>query len=257
MLVLITPFVLSKAIVAPAAQAPQAESSGQPLRRLVIVTPHNQDIRNEFARAFDAWHRQNHGAGITIDYRIPGGTNDIKRLLETTYRPYVSEADGTIAADVPIDIDMVWGGGDFFFDRELKRLEKGGKRYSILQPVSISPDLIAQAFPSPTLGGIKLYDFTAPSKDGTAPQPQWIGVCISSFGMVYNPDFFKVAGLPEPLTWTDLTVPELAGRVALANPLSSGSAAVAYVMILQRHMADAEEAFLKDNPELAKDLIVA
>lgn len=206
---------------------------------LVIVTPNNQDIRREFARAFDAWHREKYGQGVRLDFRTPGGTNDIKRLLETTYRGYRD-----LGVKPRADIDMVWGGGDFFHDVELKPL-------GLLRPMDIDPAILKAAFPEPTLAGVKLYDYAA-DKDGNPQSPTWVGVCLSSFGIVYNPDLYRALGLATPKQWRDLDAPALAGAVALADPTHSGSAAVAYMMVLQRAMADAEQQFFADYPDRAK-----
>src|ERR1700722_714979 len=55
-------------------------------QRLVIITPNNQDIRNEFAAAFSDWHQAKFGSPATLEFLTPGGTNDIERQLETSYR---------------------------------------------------------------------------------------------------------------------------------------------------------------------------
>src|SRR3954471_21075865 len=142
--------------------------------RIVVVTPHNQDIRREFAYAFSNWHQQKYGEPVEIDYRTPGGTNDIKRLLENTYGPY-RDKDGRLPPDVPADIDVVWGGGDYFFYSELRKL--GSPAMNVLQPIRLDPALIAAAFPQDRLAGVRLYDA------GKDP-PTWIGVALSSFGIV-------------------------------------------------------------------------
>ncbi len=206
--------------------------------RLVIVTPHNQDIRREFARAFDAWHRRHFGIGATIDYRTPGGTNDIKRLLELTYR-----AQRQAGRAASADIDIAWGGGDYFFDVDLRPA-------GLLQPLGIDPAVLSAAIPEPTLAGVKLYDFRK-DKSGQVEPPAWVGICLSSFGIVYSPDLYRTMGLPAPKRWGDLTHPELAGAVALADPTHSGSAAVAYMMVLQRAMADAEADYFREHPQVA------
>jgi ABC-type Fe3+ transport system substrate-binding protein len=235
--VLIAPFVLRAFTMDPEAK-PVVEAG---TRRLVIVTPHNQDIRKEFADRFDAWHRQKYGQGARIDYRVPGGTNDIVRLLDTTYNQY-RDAEGKLPAQVPIDMDLVWGGGDFVFNVELK--PRG-----ILRPIPLPESTFREVFPIPTIAGIRLYDFA--EKEGKLQPVQWVGVCIAAFGIVYNPGSMTALDLPSPVTWKDLSVPALAGNVALANPTSSGSAAVSYMAVLQRAMADADEAQVAARPELA------
>src|SRR5947209_5941802 len=80
--------------------------------RLVIVTPHNGDIRREYAIAFDQWHRKKYGQGVTIDFRTPGGTTDMVRLLTSTFKE-----NKTFTG-----LDIVWGGGDYTFYHDLQPL---------------------------------------------------------------------------------------------------------------------------------------
>ena len=224
-LILGLPFLLRGALTSAPAQHAQL--------RLVVVTPHNQDIRREFGYAFSDWHQKKYGQAVEIDYRTPGGTNDIKRLLENTYAPY-RDKDGKLSEDVPADIDIVWGGGDYFFYSELRRL--GSPAMDVLQPIRISSAILSSAFPQDRLAGVRLYDSAKDAKGNSLP-PTWIGVALSSFGIVYNPDMYATLNarpaarrspLPEPRTWQDLTRPELAGLVALADPAHSGSAGVAF-----------------------------
>ena len=180
------------------------------------------------------------GEDVTIDYRTPGGTSDIERQLKSTYDAYRTR-DGKLPEQISVAIDIVWGGGDYFFDQRLKPA-------GLLQPMDLDPALLKAAFPDPTLSGVRLYD-TALMKDGR-PAPQWVGVCLSSFGIIYNPQVYASLGLPEPKVWGDLAGPRLSGFVALADPSHSGSAAVAYMMVIQRAMADAEEDLFKHQPSL-------
>jgi ABC-type Fe3+ transport system substrate-binding protein len=228
-LVLITPFVM-RLVVRGSDDLPKASADAI---RLVIVTPHNQDIRREFAFAFDAWHREKYGRSVAIDYRNVGGTNDIKRMLDATYKPFL--VDGKLPADAKVnpDVHMVWGGGEFMFDVEIKHL---------FQPVTLDRAILIDAIPSNDLGGRPLYD--------RGEQIKWVGPCISGFGIAYSPPLFDALGMSSPTTWADLTDPRLQGMLALADPSSSGSAAVAYVMVLQRAMADAEAELLARDPNV-------
>ncbi len=239
-LVLLVPFVTGRIMNSASNGNPDPDSL-----RLVIVSPHNVDIRSEFGRAFDAWHNSRFGKHVRVEFLPVGGTNDIKRYLDSIYRLKRDQAGKLLPADqVNADIDMVWGGGDFFFDVELKN------GLGVLQPMKLSPELLKATFPNPTLSGVKLYDF-APDKVGNPLPPSWVGVCMSSFGIVYNPDVFQQMKLSPPSTWSDLTDRRLAGQIALANPLSSGSAAIAYSMVFQRAMADREREIFKAHPALA------
>jgi iron(III) transport system substrate-binding protein len=232
--VLAAPFVLRLVIARPSTISRAGSSHDVP--RLIILTPHNQDIRQEFAAAFSRWHQGNYGRPVAMDYRTIGGTNDIRRQLESMYRPY-RNPEGTLKpeANVPIDADVVWGGGDYFFNTELKR------DLGILRPLSLPKSLLDEVFPQPALGGVRLYDGDRDAAGN--PAPRWVGVCLSSFGICYNADLYDRLGMTYPRTWTDLTGERLAGMLALADPTHSGSVAVAYNMVIQRRMADAEEAY--------------
>src|ERR1700675_3235360 len=59
---------------------------------LVIISPHSEAIRFEFTRAFADYYRQSTGRSVHIDWRIPGGTTEIVRYLnsefEASFRNY-------------------------------------------------------------------------------------------------------------------------------------------------------------------------
>ena len=237
-LVLVAPFAVRLAVSDDPAGDAAPSAQGGPVRRLVIITPHNRDILGEYERAFSDWHARRYGAAVEIAFVLPGGTNDIVKLLDKTYAAL--KKDGRLpppeAIDAQTQYDMVWGGGDFTFNSEIEPM-------GVLQALQLPPSLISDAFPEPTLAGIPLYD---QDDDGI----HWVGVCLSSFGIIYSPFYYdrlsSATGqpLPPPETWQDLARPELAEKLALADPGSSGSAAVAYMMVLQRSLADAEQAYL-------------
>ena len=208
--------------------------------RLVIVTPHNGDIRREFGRAFDEWHRRTYHKSVSIDFHVPGGTSDMVRLLKSTYDVY-RLPDGKLPPVVPVDFDVVWGGGDYTFYHDL--LPAG-----ILQPIRLDPELLRHAFPSPDLAGVQLYDRAHDAQGRLTPH--WVGVCLSSFGIIYNPQLYQTLGLTPPTAWADLTNEKLFGLIALADPAHSGSVAVSYMMVLQRAMADAEQQLFEQEPTL-------
>ena len=59
---------------------------------LVIISPHNEAIRYEFTRAFAEYYRTTTGRSVHIDWRLPGGTTEIVRYLnseiEASFRNY-------------------------------------------------------------------------------------------------------------------------------------------------------------------------
>jgi ABC-type Fe3+ transport system substrate-binding protein len=199
--------------------------------RLVIITSQTQDIRNEFRWAFADWHQLKYGEPVDLEFLSPGGSNDIKRQLDSFFRQVRASHGGSLPPQDSMDvgIDMVWGGGDFYFDHDLKSL-------GILRPIPIDPKLLAAAFPQPTLAGTKLYDTES-------SPPRWIGICLASFGIIFNPDLYQSMGLSAPRAWDDLADPRLFGAVALADPTHSASAAIIYLIVIERAMADAEAQF--------------
>lgn len=221
------------------AWAPVSSNGVAASDRLVIITPNNEDIRNEFAWAFSDWHRQTYGQPVELQFLSPGGTSDIKRQLELTYRQIRAGNHDALPAEDQINtgIQLVWGGGDTFFDRELKPL-------GIFRAIDLNPAQLEEIFPQPSLAGVKLYDQDH-DPAGQALAPKWVGTCLSSFGVIYNPDLYAAMNLSPPKTWTDLADPRLAGSVSLADPTHSGTAALMSELVLQRTMADAEGEFFE------------
>ncbi len=100
-------------------------------RTLVVVTPHVPQIRAEFGEAFDRWHRKHHGAPAHIDWRTPGGTTEILKVLSAQYAAKgkevieeirKSDPQRLLAKDLSLDndippqsmpFDMMFGGGTF------------------------------------------------------------------------------------------------------------------------------------------------
>src|SRR5688572_19333987 len=151
-IVLVAPFAVRLAVSEePAGE--EASKAGLPTRRLTIITPHNRDILLEYERAFSDWHLRRYGAAVEIAFVLPGGTNDIVKLLDKTYAAL--KEDGRLPPPEQIDAqtqyDMVWGGGDFTFNVEMEPM-------GVLREVSLSDSLLAEAFPDPALAGIALYD---------------------------------------------------------------------------------------------------
>ena len=62
-------------------------------QRVVIITPHWEGARIEFARAFSAWHQTKYSEPVHVDWREVGGTSDIIRFVrsETDWHSVVDE----------------------------------------------------------------------------------------------------------------------------------------------------------------------
>ena len=88
--------------------------------RLEIITPHNETIRREFGEAFAAYWEEKTGQSVYVNWRVPGGTSEIVRVLGSSYEAAKEqEKEG-------IGIDIFFGGGAYDFGKQAKlgRFEK-------------------------------------------------------------------------------------------------------------------------------------
>lgn len=201
---------------------------------LIVITPHNEQIREEFGRAFGEWRLRTKGKPAAIDWRRLGGTTETRRLLESMYLKAVRSGqialDGSCAPGT-MPYDMLFGGGSF----EHNKVKDGvpgtgvgpdGKplNVSISAPFSFDRATVDGWFGENRVGSERLYD----------PDLHWFGAALSGFGIAYNRDSLRDLGLPEPRRWRDLADPRYTGRLSLADPRQSGSVATAYDAILTR-----------------------
>ena len=187
--------------------------------RLVVITPHNQTIRAEFGEAFAEWWKKRTGRSVYVDWRTPGGTSEIRRVLDSGFE--AAEEGGRAG----VGIDVFFGGGDYEFRKQAKLGRLAKLEVFEKHPDWFDPSVIPESFT-----GERYYD----TKDH-----EWVGVCLSQFGICYNRDGLKRLGLPKPKQWADLADPKYFGQVALADPTKSGSVTRAFEMILQQQMQEA------------------
>lgn len=229
LIVLGVPFVLSA--------GKKGTSHEDGLRTLIVVTPHVPQIRDEFAQGFRQWHLREFGEPVSIDFRTPGGTSEIRKQLEAMFKTAAREhysageagkdpqqpvllPEGTIAFDV------MFGGGSY--DHTLVKngvsVNIGGETLNVpmSRPADFTQAELDDLLGENRIGPQELYD----------PQQYWIGTALSSFGIVYNRDVFAKLGLDEPRAFVDLTDPALLGWIALADPRQSGSITTTFDSIL-------------------------
>jgi ABC-type Fe3+ transport system substrate-binding protein len=184
--------------------------------RLVILSPHNESIRQEFGEAFAAHWRKSTGRSIYIDWRTPGGTSEIRMVLDAGFK--AAEETGRQG----IGVDVFFGGGEPDFSSQAK---KG--RLVPLRVFETQPELFGKDGPiSETFTGERYYP----------PDHVWVGTCMSQFGICYNPDVLRRLKIPTPAAWRDLGDPGYAGTLALADPTKSGSVARAFELLVQGEM---------------------
>ena len=184
--------------------------------RLVILSPHNESIRQEFGEAFAAHWKKSTGRSIYIDWRTPGGTSEIRMVLDAGFK--AAEETGRQG----IGVDLFFGGGEPDFTSQAK---KG--RLVPLRVFDSHPELFAKDGPIPeTFTGERYYP----------TDHVWVGTCMSQFGICYNPDVLRRLKITPPATWNDLGDPRYAGALALADPTKSGSVARAFELLVQSEM---------------------
>ena len=184
--------------------------------RLVILSPHNESIRQEFGEAFAAHWKATRGRTLYIDWRTPGGTSEIRMVLDAGYKAAAESGRQGIG------VDVFFGGGEPDFSGQAK---KG--RLVPLRVFQSQPELFAKDGPIPeTFTGERYY----------AADRVWAGTCMSQFGICYNPDVLARLGIPRPAAWSDLGDPRYADSLALADPTKSGSVARTFELLVQGEM---------------------
>ena len=179
-----------------------------PLRaeqRVVIITPHVDAIRNEFARGFAEWHRQQFGEPAEVDWRTVGGTSDSLKFVQSEF---ARKPDG-------IGIDMFFGGGQEPYLILMEKYLASGYRPP--------PDVI-DAIPR-TLSGMEVYDAGF----------HWFSAALSSFGILQNTRVQRLVGLPQAQRWEDLANPKYFGWVGTGDPRNSGTMKVMFEAFLQAY----------------------
>ena len=207
---------------------------GAGVLRLDVITPHNETIQREFGEAFVAWYQEKTGEEVYVNWLYPGGTSEIKRVLDSGF------AAAKEGGREGVGIDVFFGGGEYDFSAQAKL-----GRFVELNVFKSHPELFeGEEPPVPaTMSGETYY----------GANRDWVGVVLSSFGIVYNVDGVKRLGLKPPEKWEDLTDPRYHGTLALTDPTKSGSVAKIFEMIVQE--AIAEEIASGEN-ETEKEAIV-
>ncbi|MFA6285961.1 MAG: extracellular solute-binding protein [Opitutaceae bacterium] len=240
----------------PFALRPKQEAAGRADDTLVIITPHNEAIRHEFARAFSGWYKERTGRTAVIDWRLIGGTSEIARYINGEYvasfenhwvntlhkkwnnEVLTSFANGRLPADASAEarearatflasnvgsgLDLFWGGGayDFSSQAQAGRIVDSGI-------IKQHPEWFTDAVIPRTFAGEEYWD-----REG-----RWVGTVLSSFGISSNRDSLRRLGIGKaPAQWEDLKDTRLFGEVALADPTKSGSINKAFENVVQQQM---------------------
>jgi len=282
--------LLAAAIVAlPFALRPRGPRAQRPRRHappLFILTPHNEAIRVEFARAFERWHEEQYGEPVRVEWLAIGGTTEIARYLSAEYvsaarawwrarggawpagagealiaprdPPPAAAGDAAAAARraalcelraafrAADDPAQFTTGMDVFF---------GGGQYdhqrAVEQGMTVPPwpDGPPPGLLTDAAGG-ELIPVELSGEIWRAPT--YFGNAVSAFGICYNPERLAAWGLPAPTQWRDLAAPGYFRRLGVADPTKSGSIAKAFEMIVQQECRRAVRAAGFDAAAVAR-----
>jgi iron(III) transport system substrate-binding protein len=228
---------------------------------LIIISPHSEAIRFEFTRAFADYYHESTGRSVHIDWRLPGGTTEIVRYLnsefEASFRSYWTEqlrrpwdreildafANPSVHGDVDrgsqgeraryaflnsnagCGIDLLFGGGSFDFVNMANRglLVDSGVLSRFPELFGRPGELLIPR----SLGGEQYWD----------AQGRWVGTCLAEFGICYNTEVLARLGVfAPPAQWVDLANERLFNAIALADPTKSGSVAKAFELMIQQQI---------------------
>jgi len=235
-----------------------------PADRLVIITPHVESIRQEFETGFLRWMKEKHGRSVVIDWRVPGGTSEISKVVTSEYRAAMEyywgqsqkekwqDSFGSVFADAKdtsntrkvwlasntgIGIDLFFGGGT----PDFSTMKKSG--YIVPGDAAAGTGILGVKAAHPDwFGGQGIPDKWA-GETCTDPDFAWVGACLSSFGICYNIDFHQRRGYTDlPDQWASLTHPRYENQIALADPGKSGTVVKMMESILQQAMQEAAQS---------------
>ncbi|WP_035605536.1 ABC transporter substrate-binding protein [Haloferula sp. BvORR071] len=203
-------------------------AAGHAQDRLVIITPHNETIRSEFGEAFAAHWKAKTGRTLYIDWRIPGGTSDITRVLNSSFEAAEALAkkqnpghEAEAVKKSGVGMDLFFGGGEPDFAGQMSK-----DRFVELEVFKTHPEWFKEDVIPAKFTGENYYN----------PKHLWVGTCLSQMGICYNADSVRRLGILPPRRWADLADPAYAGYVALADPTKSGSVTRMFEMMIQEQM---------------------
>jgi ABC-type Fe3+ transport system substrate-binding protein len=181
-----------------------------PADRLIVLSPHRDEIREEVARSFASWYATRHPEAlpVTVVWQdLGGGASQIAKFVEAQFGV---TPDG-------IGVDLLFGGGTDLYLRFV------GKGY--LAPIRLPKELFDHGRIPAKLNGVPLYD----------PGGRWYGAVLSSFGILSNLRVLDRIGQPVPRSWEDLGAPQLCRWVGLGDPRMTGSVHLVCEIIVQKN----------------------
>ncbi|NQT92906.1 MAG: extracellular solute-binding protein [Lentisphaerae bacterium] len=239
---------------------------------LVIISPHNEAIRYEFARAFSQWHKTRYGTPVKVDWRNIGGTTEIMRYLASEYvaafrgsqlrrglrwpdrgaemildrnfnpesrpDPPAEDEDTLARWDLKRDMHQRFRNTDDPAEFTCRiDLFFGGGSYdhgkAFLQGLTVAPWDPGSPPPDTLVSPAGTILVPERMSGETWRTPTFFGNALSTFGICYNKDRLEDLGIPlPPSRWEDLAHPAYYRQLGMADPTKSGSIAKAFEMII-------------------------
>jgi len=249
--------VLAALVIAPIILRPSLPHRTAQVR-LVIISPHDAQIREEFAHAFALYAAKTLNTSVDIDWRSVGGTGEITRYLDERFGESFADAfpaqaaalaaihkpkafadaaadapgvdpavhaarSAFLGSDVGAGIDIWWGGGEYPHRTYANKgflVDAGLLR---AEPHWFSDAVIPQR-----LSGETIYD----------PKGRYYGASLSVFGVCASPD--RLALLEPstaPIQWMDLGEPRFFDILTIVDPTRSAASATAFERLIQQQMS--------------------
>jgi len=251
--------VLAALVIAPIILRPSLPHRTAQVR-LVIISPHDAQIREEFAHAFALYAAKTLNTSVDIDWRSVGGTGEITRYLDErfgesfadtfpaqaaalaalpkplpkAFADVASDAPGVdpavhaartafLGSDVGAGIDIWWGGGEYPHRTYANKgflVDAGLLR---AEPGWFSDAVIPQR-----LSGETIYD----------SKGRYYGASLSVFGVCASPDRLALLTLTTaPIQWMDLGEPRFFDILTIVDPTRSAASATAFERLIQQQMS--------------------
>lgn len=237
---------------------------------LVVISPHNEAIRYEFARAFSDWHREEYGRSVKVEWRIVGGTSEILRYLESEFTAsfqawWRRQGRAWPSGGVGMMLDRRFDPSiDPEDPQERRRCEMQRRLHAAFRanddPAKFGAGIdlffgggsydhgksAAEGLTVPPWGPDAVPPGILATEDGVELIPEslggeiwrtryFYGTAVSTFGICYNSDRLADLGIPEPPeSWMDLVDPRYLHELGMADPTKSGSIAKAFEMIIHQ-----------------------
>lgn len=177
-----------------------------PPKRLTIITPHNEEIRNAFEVVFANWYQTERGAPVDIQW-VVRGTQECLNYVNDVF-------ELTRDAGPRVVPDVMFGGSItehmLLADRDQSQNVAVGDRLKEI------PGEVA---------GLPTHN----------DNNRWFAVGLSSFGIIFNEKACRARGIDPPQTWKDLADPRFYSWMGLADPSASGSNLRCMTLIIQKY----------------------